>query len=209
MGGHGRDVAQHQLADLVAPQRASSRLQAERHRAGDVRGGHARPRLAREQARAGRQARGCRARRQHVLAGRDQVGLGAAIARGAGAAEPRQVPPRRVGVIGPDRERQPTVGQRARRVPVVGVRRQKARLAAPAAVVPFEPGVIHPIHNRVPVERDVPHPAGCAGIEKDVHVIVGVVGVCGAVIDAAHHAAPFDDLGLLAQLDPGRARPGR
>ena len=204
-------AVQDQGSKLSGTQPEPSRLETQRGGAGDVRGREAGAVPADQQAwiAAGAGLRGPSC--EHAHAGCHQVGLAAVVAAGAGAAERGHGEVRIVAVIGPHHQRQMAGRDGADRGRHAGVVRGKTGLAAPARVVPLDPGV-EPAAATDPHggQRDCPRAGQADGVEVDDDVVVPVVGVMPAVIHPARDPAADHEVGPLAEAHRGAPRvPGR
>ena len=92
----------------------------------------------------------------------------------------------------------------------VAVVRREPGLAMRARVVTLDPGVEPAAADPQGFQRDRPFPGEADGVEIGDDVVVAVVGVVPAVIDAAHDPAADEEVGPLAKAHRAAAGvPGR
>ena len=183
----------------AALSRVARRLEAQGHGTGHVRRREAGAVPADEQAGVAAGADRSRPGGEHAYARGCEVGLAAAVPARARAAERRDRPVRVVAVIGTDDQRKVAGGDGADGGGRVAVTGREPGLAAPARVVPLDPGVESAAADPPAFQGDRPVPRAADRVEVRDDVVVAVVGVAFAVIDPADYPAGDEEVGSLPE----------
>ena len=181
-------------------------LEHRRHRAGDVWCGHRCSRPLGEQPFLPRGAARNGPRGQHIDPGRQELGLVLAfVARRPAAAERRQRRAVGMRVVGPHRDHQRRCRDGAQRIGRGRDAVVEPRLRAAPGEVALDPGVEAAVDHVVAAQAQGPGARRRARVEEYLDLVVAVVGIVLAVIDAADDGAFLHDGRHVAQPDREKA----
>ena len=180
VGAHAPRAAEQQIVRLLDAQRPHRRLEGQRHRARDVRRGHAGTRHARAQRRVLPVFALRRARRQHAYARRAEIRLEPTVTCRTHAGEGADAVSGIVRIVGADSNGASTVADGPGGRCGVGILGAEMRLALRATHLALDPRVVVAVDDVHAAQRHGPFAGGRGLVQVDGDVVIERVRFLGA-----------------------------